>query len=299
MKILPKLLTSLFCTLLIIQSPSGLAETVELTGYTALQARQKTTCGTLEEGVHRYGVFEGRSYSRVPGQKDKHLFNVMGINVRHCSVVNDEKRGRGYRSVSREIMVYMHPETGEILDTWENPFTGKAVKVLHVANDPVNMRAYRYEKEEDGSDIAPLKLRQYGDMIATSYEIPLFYDNPLGSEYQAYVGGKYHAMEIFNTYYLANNIVDESVTESGQSSLSWSRVAQWLPWMEMGDIAGIMIFNATGFSTLDKSTIPSELLKVLNERYPEYMTPPPLDDSRPNETSWTVFKKYLESKKED
>lgn len=60
----------------------------------------------------------------------------------------------------------------------------------------------------------------------------------------------------------------------------------------MGDRTGIMIFNATGFSTFHKSNIPTRLVKIPAERYSLYWNPPPLDDDRPNETSWTVFMKY-------
>ena len=84
----------------------------------------------------------------------------------------------------------------------------------------------------------------------------------------------------------------------GQSHLGWTRVAKWLPWLEMGDHAGIMVFNASGFSTFDKDRVPQRLVEILNERYPTYWTPPPLDDARPNETSWTVFKKYIDARDE-
>ena len=29
-------------------------------------------------------------------------------------------------------------------------------------------------------------------------------------------------------------------------------------------------------------------------RYPQYRQPPPIDDARPNETTWTVFKKQVD-----
>lgn len=275
------------------------AEEVTLAGRDAFVAAQKTTCGTTEEAKTRYGIFEGRAYSRVPGEKDRHLFDVLGINVRHCSVITDDVRGTGYRSVSREIMVYRDPETGEMLDTWTNPWTGDDVKVLHVANDPVNMREYRFERDENGEADFQRTLRVYGDLAAGSAEVPLFYPNPLGSDYQAYVGGMYHAMEIFNSFYATDRVLDPDVQSLGDSHLSWSRVAQWLPWLRMGDKPGVMIFNATGFSTFDKDKVPSELVAILDEHYPMYWTPPPLDDNRPNETSWTVFKKYLESQAEN
>lgn len=276
-----------------------IGEEISMSGKDAFVAMQKTTCGTTDQGVPRYGIFEGHAYSRVPGEKDRRLFNLLGINVRHCSVVDDDVRGRGFRSVSREIMVYMDPETGEVLDTWTNPWTGQEITVLHVANDPVNMRSYRYERDEDGKAVGEMSLRVYGAVAARSSEIPLFYKNPLGGDYQAYVGGTYHAMEMFNSFYDTDKIMDSKEKSLGESHLSWARVAKWLPWLEMGDRAGIMVFNTTGFSTFDKSKIPSKLQKILDERYPLYREPPPMDDSRPNETSWTVFKKHMAAQPEE
>jgi len=273
------------------------AEQISLTGYDAFQARQKAYCGTTEQGKIRYGIFQGRSYSRVQGEKDRHLFNVLGINVRHCLVDQDETRGKGFRSVSREIMVYMDPETNEVIDTWTNPWNGNEVEVLHVANDPVNMRSMIYERDDKGQSGRPWVAQKNGDVVTTSDEIPLFYKNPLGGDNQQFVGGMYHAMEIFNMFYDASKLLDTDTTSVGQSNFGWSRVAKWLPWMEMGDFGGLMIFNANGFSTFDKSRIPTKLVSILEKDYPLYTTPPPLDDKRPNETSWTVFEKHIAEKR--
>lgn len=269
------------------------AENVTLKGADALSALQKMTCGTTEQGVPRYAFFEGRVYSRVPGEKDTHIFNAQGINVRQCKVVEDQKHGKGYRSISREIMVYMDPETNEIVDTWENPWTGQTIDVMHVANDPVNMRGFRYEKDINTGKTREMTFRRYGDVAVSSSEIPLFYDNPLGGDYQKYVGGTYHAMEIFNDFYDAQRLLDPSVKDVGQSRIAWTRVAQWLPWLEMGSKPGLMVFNATGFSSFKKSDIPPQMMSILKTRYPLYLTPPGLDDDRENETSWTVFKGKL------
>ena len=288
-------------TLLITAGLGGTAaaENITLTGTDAFLATQKTICGTTEQGMTRYGVFEGRTYSRVPGEKDRHLFNVLGINVRHCMTMEDDVRGRGFRSFGREIMVYMDPETDEIIDTWLNPWSGEEVEVMHVANDPVNLRAPMYERNEDGEATMEVNLRHYGDVVARSSEIPLFYTNPLGGEYQPYVGGTYHAMEIFNSFYNAEKLLDNDATSIGQSHLGWSRVAKWLPWFKMGDRAGVMVFNASGFSTFDKDKVPERLVEILNERYPLYWEPPELGDNRPNETSWTVFKKMIEDRESE
>jgi len=291
MKYILTLIFAAFCFCI-----DGQAQEVVLTGKDAINARKKATCGTTEQGKVRYGMWEGRAYSRVPGEKDKHLFNLVGLNTRQCEMVTDPIKGDGFKSVSREIMMYLDPETNEILDTWVNPWNGNEVEILHVANDPVNMRGYRWEKTDKGEDVYPMKLRKYEQLTFSADEIPLFYDNPLGSEYQVYVGGAYHAMEIFNFIYKSAEMLDNNVKSLNHSNIAWTRVAQWLPWMEMGSKQGIMIFNATGFSTFNKEEIWPRLQKIVDERYPLYNTPPPLNDTRPNETSWTVFKKHMEEK---
>ena len=126
------------------------AEEMELSGETAFFAYQKMICGTTDEGITRYGTWEGKAYSRVQGEKDRHIFNVIGINIRQCLKTNDEIQGRGFKSVSREIQMYLDPKTNQIIDVWKNPWTGKDISVLHVANDPVNMRAINYEFDKEG-----------------------------------------------------------------------------------------------------------------------------------------------------
>ena len=60
---------------------------------------------------------------------------------------------------------------------------GELVEVVHVANDPVNMRAASFAMNEDGQP-ATVTLRQYGDTLVSSSEVPLFYTNPLTGDYR-------------------------------------------------------------------------------------------------------------------
>jgi hypothetical protein len=265
-------------------------------GDAAVVWNAKLTCGTTEQGVTRYGMWEGRMYSRIPGEKDRHIFDVVGINTRQCERHKDATRGEGYRSVSREIMVYLDPATGEIIDQWKNPWTGETVEVIHVANDPVNMRAPSFARDAEGKP-ARVTLRQYGDLLVSSREVPLFYDNPLAGAYQDYIGGKYHAMEIFNTFYPAADFLAPKGPRIGPSRISWQRISGLLPWMRMGDRPGVMIFNATGFSTFERAQISPKLMSILQTRYPQYLTPPPLGDARPNATTWTITKDWIDAKR--
>ena len=265
-------------------------------GAEAFTWNMKLTCGTTEPGVTRYGMWEGRMYSRIAGEKDRHIFDVIGINTRQCERHKDPVRGDGYRSVSREIMVYLDPASGEIIDSWKNPWTGQTVDVVHVANDPVNMRQPSFAIGADGKP-ASIELRQYDDLLVEVREVPLFYTNPLAGDYQEYVGGQYHAMEIFNTFYRAADFTDAKKNRISESRISWQRISKLLPWMLMGDRQGIMIFNATGYSTFDRKRIPPKLMQILQTRYPQYLEAPPLGDPRPNATTWTVTKQWIDAQR--
>jgi hypothetical protein len=65
----------------------------------------------------------------------------------------------------------------------------------------------------------------------------------------------------------------------------------------MGGREGIIYFNTTGLK-LDKfEDLPGPMMSELRANYPAYVAPPPLDDTRPNETSWTYFRDVREGKK--
>ena len=69
--------------------------------------------------------------------------------------------------------------------------------------------------------------------------VPLFYENPLGGDYQEYVGGTYHATEMFNLMGDVASLTDDDIN-TADVGVGWVRLSSWLPWMEMGDRPGIL-----------------------------------------------------------
>lgn len=263
----------------------------------ALKLSRKSIC-SLNDGEHVLYWWQGALYSRVPGEKDTKLFGLQGINMRQCGTVSDPVRGEGYRSVSREIMIHLDPETNEIVDSWTNPWTGEEVEVLHVANDPVNMRQPAFPMDEDGIPTATFRGTFINGKVITGGEAPLFYTNPLAGDYQEYVGGTYHAMEMTNFYMSEEDLLDLDTPTIKEQTLSWSRTSKWLPWMKMGDRPGMLLATTVGRRMGSVEELPEPIRSVLKERYPLYMTPPPVDDPRPNDTTWTVFKRYIDAERE-
>ncbi len=257
----------------------------------AISAMRKVQCSLVDnEPITFY--WYGRAYSRRMGERDKHLFDVEGMNIRSCSKVEDEKRGMGYKLVSREILLYKDTKTGEVLKTWVNPFTNEEVQVMHVANDPVNHAGY-----EVGYDGKPTTFG--GDVIGDKFQmnitVPLFYPNPLASDYQKEIGGTYHATEMFNFFGDLDDLVDGS-KDTARVAVGWVRMSDWLPWMNMGGREGIMYMHTAGRKIDNWDDISETMRAEIDAHYPEYKTPPPADDARRNVTSWGYYKSVKEGK---
>ena len=256
---------------------------------------RKVQCST-EDASPQVFEWSGYGYARVPGERDRKLFGLMGMNIRQCGAIEHPDRGTGYRLVSKEIMLYLDPDTGEVMRTFDNPWTGAENEVIHVANDPVNGRP-AFGLNADGSERA-FEYRDVNGQYLINYEIPLFYHNAMGGNYQKYIGGTYHATEIFD---FNGNV--EALLDADQPVaypvVSWVRLAQWLPWMEMNGRAGMLYFNAMGRKLENYDQLPELMKAEIAEYYPDYTAPPSLDDERRNETSWTYMKKIIDSRGEE
>jgi len=274
----------------------GLAQAQQIDPNTAegfVQIQRKIQCSLNDAEPQVYRWF-GKGYARVPGERDRHLFNLDGMNIRQCVSVNDPERGTGYRMVSREIMLYLDPKTNEVLRTFDNPWTGEQNEVIHVANDPVNSRAPTFGIGRDGSPMS-MELNDINGKYLLPLEVPLFYHNPLGGAYQKNIGGTYHATEIFDFNGDTAELLD-ATQPVAYPVVSWVRIAQWLPWMEMNGRSGVLYFNAMGRKLRSFDELSETMKAEIAANYPEYTAPPPVDDQRPNETSWTYMKKIIDAR---
>ena len=277
---------------LLVFAVSAAAELDLNTREGAIAANRKIQCSTIDNEEKTY-VWHGKAYSRRMGERDRQLFGLLGMNVRKCVTATNDKGEEGYRLVSREIMLYLDPRTGELLDTWDNPWSGETVEVVHVANDPVNQRpSFGYGR--DGK-VVELPLRKLGQYWQMNVEVPLFYHNVLGGNYQKYVGGAYHATEIFDFYGIYADLVSDATT-SVNPGIAWVRISDWLPWMEMNGREGGMYFNAQGAKLDSWDQLPGLIKDQIAKNYPGYTNAPDADDTRPNETSWTYFKKIFDAR---
>lgn len=251
----------------------------------ALQACRKLV-GSLLDGRAVVYVWEGRLYGRVPWERDRLLFAVQGLSARACGTVLDPGEQPGFRLVSREVMLYLDPASGAVLERWHNPWTGEEVAVLPVANDPVNLPMSALLRGGAPGFRFPGVVR--GGRAWLSLEVPLHYPSPLGGPYQHFVGGHYRALEAFTFFADAADLLRRD-RDLEHLSFSWARVSPWLPWMAMGDRPGEVLVHAAGVRVDRWEEVPQPLRGEVESRFPAFRTPPPLDDARRNASSWSEF----------
>ena len=271
---------------------TGEAQTARLDQASAADSliiSRKVQCSTVENEPIVYW-WHGIAYSRRQGEKDVHLFDVEGMNIRACSSITDDKGNKGYHLVSREILLYLDRDTGEVLKTWDNPWTGERVNVLHVANDPVNFKSY-----EVGRDGKPATWA--GEILGNQWWLrstfPLWYQNPLGGDYQKEIGGTYHATEMFDFFGRTDDILDPE-TRTAEVWVGWARMADWLPWMGMNGREGLMYMHTAGRKLSAFDELSATMKAEIAANYPDYATPPPPGDPRANMTSWKYFQAVRE-----
>lgn len=237
------------------------------------------------------------------------LFRVHGFNIGRAYLdpaipKRDGSTGPGYRMLTRELMLYCDPKTGEILRTWDNPCipvvsdgTGgtvsKAVQVLHVDNDPVNSVTTE-------ADVVYFKPQPIGDRSVYEADIFLKYPSPLAEHKFARYSANdvYQAAELFRFAANTKQLLDPTTRRVDDVAIGWTRMGQYLPWMHMGQAPGGTIVFAAGYRVPNGfEGLPDFFKKEVLEKYPKYVTPP--EGSYPannvNETSWTFFKKELDA----
>ncbi|MFE3454212.1 DUF1838 family protein [Nonomuraea sp. NPDC059194] len=218
----------------------------------------------------------GDVYAWLPGDGPHHLFGFEGVNVSRAVPADG-----GYRLLSREAAFYLDPVTREILDGWDNRYTGEKVDVLHVWNDPVNQYWPR--------GLEPSTTRIGTDVVVNA-DVLLAYPSPLPvADYPDNSGDDtYRAMELFQFFARATDVDDPDMANV-PCTLSWTRVAPWLPWMRMADRPGALVYHCRGAKLADWAAVPERTREFIAAHGPRFAEAPEAW-SAPNETSWTSFR---------
>jgi hypothetical protein len=270
---------SLLVAGVVLSMPIGEARELDLSDPAdARLASHRIACGSQKPGHFEYGAWRGKVFGRVAWEEDRHLFDVVGVNTRRCPTIVDPERGTGYRLVSREFMLYLQPGTENILEVWENPYTGDEIEVEPVYNDPVNFGP----QLPYGRDGTPYEFpgEAIGNFVVRNLQAKFYFPHPLGAGNEKEIGGYLQGMEIYTHFIPRDELLTDAETPVQNSRLAWHRFSDWEDWMQMGDVPGYLIFSTYGWRVKRIEDLPQILQEAMAGDFKLFREPPPPDDMR-------------------
>lgn len=236
-------------------------------------------------------AFPGEAWAMIPQEANYRMFKTFGVGAGKIEEVPE-----GWRIYNREVLYYMDPETGKILDAWNNPLLGgRKVEVFHIANDPVNGV---FTREGKGVLAPPYPYIAYGDDIVFRWDFYIRRPAHLSrKDYPVYSFGDIdqHA-ELWGIHGRKSDVLNPDIT-SGACTLSWSRVANWLPFMQMGNSPGVMVFHSQAVKLMGGvEELPRYILDYTEKHYTKYLEAPTEWNGPQMTSSNGEFKKMIDAR---
>lgn len=238
--------------------------------------------GDLDLTKQKYGWYRGVAMGFRPGEAGRDLFGVMGMGAGRLIPFNDKP---GFTNVRRECGYYFDLKTGEVIDTWVNPYTDEEVEVLHIANpqinapiEPVLRAAKLYDDPVEAEKAATPYLLDWqvaGDMLFAERHSHLYAKNPLDPKvWVRESAGPMIQITDSQSYVVSLSDMQNAKLTTIHESGKWVHVRPWQPFMLMGNSPGHFMFNCFTGSASKIEDLPQDIVALVRKRNPDFLNAP-------------------------
>lgn len=242
--------------------------------------------GELDFTRQKVSRLTGKVFGVRDNEKVRPLFGIDGFSVVRTQRLPDGN----WRRLLKEIVFYRDLQTGRIMTSWANPYTGETVRVVPIANDPFNYDirdTYPEPPSYGGLNTAKPAPRPFlldwsetGDgTLILETGIDLFYPAALQpAQWPRESAGTYNRVSEHFLYFVQRADVENPALTALPVKGSWSRITPWLPWMLMGQAPGF-IHYFTHFATIRDGIdgLPRDLVEAAKAIAPGYLEAPTQD----------------------
>jgi len=276
--------------------------------------------GTLGEEMV-WGGHEGAFFAVIPGRRIVPLVGYVGCGSLQFRWREDG--GLDYRG--KDATFYTDLATGELIDTWQNPWTGETCRVAPYIHEKVRttmnpewpdavLSANHYgfqtnvgfatqpdkaKRRDGGRRPFVLPWRQLGDYTMVAWDWAMEIDNPVTPEGwpTASTGPIIGPSEHF-VFYTPTAELEDRDRPWATMLAGFFRQTPWLPWMRMGAWAKETGIEAALFArshshkitgTLDD--VPRVVRAKLEKDYPHMLEAPTDWEMTPVNSTWSYYAK--------
>ncbi|MBD2043650.1 DUF1838 family protein [Microcoleus sp. FACHB-672] len=240
---------------------------------------------SLDSRTHYFSATGSMYAQPMDGDQPAHLFDFLGVDISRC--IKDEIINC-WVLLSRKITLYLDPQTGEVLKTWQNPWSGETLNVMH--------RSYDYQEFEIPQQI---KAHIASELSSVSLDINLKLPNPLAKNPKFVEHSPEESIQSSDSYkfiFPTKMLSDETLTPADNRSvaLSYYRMGPWEPWMKMKGKPGFLVLNYTGTKTDVFEELHPEIKAQIEQRMPLFYEAPTHRLQRSIATSWSRFEEQFD-----
>jgi hypothetical protein len=217
-----------------------------------------------QDGRSQYFWYRGTFYGQVTGQRTLPLLHIFGASSARMERKPDGSFG--YRM--REAGWFCDLETKQVVNEWKNPLNGKLVQPKH------------YNSAQE-STIAAAGIQPAGAL-------------PPGVEYVGYVGepsidgddvrtteellvrmpprtpqDRARVATSLATFLAPRPALVKSPDNWVPCTLAYQTLGSWQPWLDMGDVTGVVTWRLAGRKCNRREDIPADIRERIENEHPE------------------------------
>jgi hypothetical protein len=256
------------------------------------------------DGAEAIIHYTGVTFGMVEDTKVVPLYGMVGITPARSFREADGT----VRLLINEVAMHTDLATGEVIDSWRNPFTDETVEVWHLRNGPLNLPINPRTRVETGGWKLLLKP---GDAPREGFYVPVVIEddhllmvmdgqatrkNPLQpTEWPRESSGPELVYSEHNTWRARLADVRNPKIGSLPFFANWHSIKPWRTWMLMGQRPGRIYNHLRARKIASLAEVPRPVLRYAEKHFPDFLAAPRTWTGS-YEDDWTHFRRQRKPK---
>lgn len=232
----------------------------------ALTAIMKMRCA-LDDRICM-GFVKGLYYGVVDA-KIRPLYGVLGGTFSRYKKVDDNT----YEGRTFEVAYFTDWNTGQLMETFDNPYTGEKVTVPQTRMGPSTVKITAQGVTAEGAAARGLQFtHRFLPMRVVNNDVWMVEETVVGTPPE-FKGPRFAYNEV-TTYQTTLDQLNDPKLKQTPTHVHFNGVVSWRPWLKMGDRPGHLLGNATGRRVNKMTEYPREYQEWTQKHHPDVWANP-------------------------